>query len=432
MRRTLAVTGLALGTVVAVAATSGAQAVGAQPDGIQGSGRARAAQGREVVIDWNRALLEIVRTPGAQPATVHPTRSFAILHTAIAGGVAATGRGASGSGAGSGAGSASGEAAAAQAGHDSLAALYPARRPDLDRRLADELAGIPDGPAKAAGIRAGQRAAAAVLADRAHDGSDATPPPYTPTGQPGDYRPTPPSFPAPVFTHWAAVRPFALGRADRFRPVPPPALTTRAYARGINEVQSLGQDTSTTRTPDQTTQARFWAAPIWNYWNEIAQNAARRHGIGLAATAALFAALDRTFADSVIAFYDGKYHFRVWRPITAIREADTDGNPDTHADPGWNPLATTPADPSYPGAHSVVAEAGAIVLGSFFGPDDTFTVGSESLPGVTRSFTSYQDAADEAGISRVYAGVHTRSDHVAGALLGVRVARFDLAHGATR
>ncbi|TYB44118.1 vanadium-dependent haloperoxidase [Actinomadura chibensis] len=422
MRRTLAVTGLAAGTVFAVAATSGAQAVGAQPDGIQGSGRARAAQGREVVIDWNRALLEIVRTPGAQPATVHPTRGFAILHTAIAGGVAAARRGAGGAG----------EAAAAQAGHDSLAALYPARRADLDRRLADELGGIPDGPAKAAGIRAGQRAAAAVLADRADDGSAATPPPFTPTGRPGDYRPTPPSFPAPVFTHWAAVRPFALGRGDRFRPVPPPALTTRAYARGINEVQSLGQDTSTTRTADQTTQARFWAAPIWNYWNEIAQSAARRHGIGLAATAALFAALDRTVADSVIAFYDGKYHYRVWRPITAIREADTDGNPDTHADPGWNPLATTPADPSYPGAHSVVAEAGAIVLGSFFGPDDTFTVSSESLPGVTRSFTSYQDAADEAGLSRVYAGVHTRPDHVAGALLGVRVARFDLAHGATR
>jgi hypothetical protein len=415
MRRTLAAAGLAVGTAFALATTTGAQAVGAEHGGTRDAG-ARDARGRELVIGWNRALLEIVRTPGAQPATVHPTRSFAILHTAIAD--AATRHGSSG------------EAAAAQAGHDSLVALYPARRADLDRRLADELAQVPDGPAKTAGVQAGRRAAAAVLADRAHDGSDATPPPFVPGDRPGDYRPTPPAFAAPVFTHWAAVRPFALGRGDRFRPGPAPALTGRAYARALNEVRSLGQDTSTARTADQTVQARFWAAPIQNYWNEIAQDAARRHGIGLVATARLFAALDRTFADSVIAFYDGKYHYRVWRPVTAIRAADTDGNPATHADPTWNPLAATPPDPSYPGAHSVVAEAGAAVLTAYFGPEDRFTVGSEALPGVTRSFTSYQDAADEAGLSRIYAGVHTRADHVAGELLGLRVARFVLAHGA--
>ncbi|GAA4239949.1 vanadium-dependent haloperoxidase [Actinomadura meridiana] len=425
MRRTLAVAGLAMGTAFALTAASGAQAAGTPGAGTPGAGTPGAdgptARGREVVIGWNRALLEIVRTPGAQPATVHPTRSFAILHTAIVVAAASPGGGRG----------RSKEAAAAQAGHDSLAALYPARRADLDRRLADELAKVPDGHAKAAGIRAGRRAAAAVLADRAHDGSDATPPPFVPGDRPGDYRPTPPTFPAPVFTHWAAVRPFALGRGDRFRSAPAPALASRAYAKGLNEVKSLGQDTSTTRTADQTVQARFWAAPIQNYWNEIAQNAARRHGIGLVATARLFAALDRTFADSVIAFYDGKYHYLVWRPITAIRAADTDGNPATHADPNWNPLAATPPDPSYPGAHSVVAEAGAAVLSTFFGPSDRFTVTSEALPGVTRSFTSYQDAADEAGLSRIYAGVHTRADHVAGELLGLRVARFVLTHGVT-
>ncbi|WP_242883136.1 vanadium-dependent haloperoxidase [Actinomadura litoris] len=368
----------------------------------------------EVVIQWNRTLLGIVRTPGAQPATVHATRNFAIMHTAIADAVDAR--------------SGSGYAAAAEAGHDSLTALYPARRADLDRQLRDELANVPDGPAKTAGVRAGQRAAAAVLADRAHDGSDATPPPFVPGDRPGDYRPTPPAFAAPVFTHWSGVRPFVLERGDQFRPRPYPALTSRTYAKALNEVQLLGEDTSTERTADQTVQARFWAAPIWNYWNEIAQDAAQRHGTGLAATAHLFATLDRTFADAAIAFYDGKYHYRVWRPVTAVRAADTDGNPRTHADPAWNPLAVTPPDPSYPGAHSVVGEAGATVLTSFFGPDDHFTVHSESLPDVTRSFTGYQDAADEAGLSRIYAGIHTRIDHTAGQTLGSRVAQYVLTH----
>ncbi|MUN38039.1 vanadium-dependent haloperoxidase [Actinomadura litoris] len=368
----------------------------------------------EVVIQWNRTLLGIVRTPGAQPATVHATRNFAIMHTAIADAVDAR--------------SGSAYAAAAEAGHDSLTALYPARRADLDRQLHDELANVPDGPAKTAGIRAGQRAAAAVLADRAHDGSDATPPPFVPGDRPGDYRPTPPAFAAPVFTHWSGVRPFVLERGDQFRPRPYPALTSRTYAKALNEVQLLGKDTSTERTADQTVQARFWAAPIWNYWNEIAQDAAQRHGTGLAATAHLFATLDRTFADAAIAFYDGKYHYRIWRPVTAVRAADTDGNPRTHADPAWNPLAVTPPDPSYPGAHSVVGEAGATVLTSFFGSDDHFTVRSEALPDVTRSFTGYQDAADEAGLSRIYAGIHTRLDHTAGQTLGSRVAQYVLTH----
>ncbi|WP_242614023.1 vanadium-dependent haloperoxidase [Actinomadura roseirufa] len=411
MGKALAVMALAVGTALSAGAAYGPQARPARA----GTAAARAGESGELVVQWNRTLLGIVRTPGAQPATVHPTRSFAIMHTAIDDAVGAAGR------------SGSARAAAARAGHDSLVALYPARRADLDRQLAGDLAGVPDGPAKDAGERAGRHAAGAVLADRAHDGSEATPPPFVPGDRPGDYRPTPPAFAAPVFTHWAGVRPFVLGRADRFRPRPYPALTGPAYARALNEVQALGKDTSTVRTADQTAQARFWAAPIQNYWNEIAEDAARRHGTGLAETARLFAVLDRTFADAVIAFYDGKYHARIWRPVTAIRLADGDGNPATHGDPGWNPLAATPPDPSYPGAHSVVSEAGALVLTSFYGPADDFTVGSEAVPGITRSFTRYQDAADEAGLSRIYAGVHTRIDHVAGDVLGARVARYVLA-----
>jgi hypothetical protein len=144
--------------------------------------------------------------------------------------------------------------------------------------------------------------------------------------------------------------------------------------------------------------------------------------------ARLFANLNLAFADAVIAFYEAKYHYRIWRPVTAIRLADTDANPATTADLGWNSLANTPADPSYPGAHSVISQAAAAVLTRFYGPTTRVTVTSEVLPGVTRAFTRFQDIADEAGTSRIYAGVHTRVDHNAGLRLGRDVARFTLAH----
>jgi hypothetical protein len=385
------------------------------------------------VVGWNRTLLQIVRTPGAQPAALHPTRSFAIVHAAIYDAVDSITRsdrpylfsveapeGASA------------EAAAAQAGHDALLALYPGMRSLIDGELATLLAAVPEGPARRAGVRVGTLSARFLIAARDGDVAGVgLGPPFVPGANPGDYRPTPPNFPKPVFTDWATVPPFGLNAARQFRPAPPPALTSAAYARAINEVESLGRDTSTTRTPDETTAARFWAAPIWNYWNEIAQTEVLAHHTGLVQAARLFAVLDISFADGVIAFYDAKYFFHLWRPITAIRLADTDGNPATVADPAWNPLATTPADPSYPGAHSVISQAGAVVLGAFFGDRQDFTVTSEVLPGVTRSFDRFQDAADEAGLSRIFAGLHTRLDHDSGQLLGRDVARFELRTVAT-
>ena len=147
----------------------------------------------------------------------------------------------------------------------------------------------------------------------------------------------------------------------------------------------------------------------------------------LPTTARLFAALNLSFADSAIAFYDAKYTYRLWRPVTAIRLADTDGNPNTVADPGWLPLAgNTAADPSYPGAHSTISAAGADVLASFYGDKQQFSLTSPALPGVTRSFTGFSAAAEEAGLSRIYSGQHTRIDHVAGQKLGHDVAGFVL------
>src|SRR6266550_2123246 len=378
-----------------------------------------AAQGSSssgaIVIAWNQELLHIVQTPGAQPATVHPTRSFAILHAAIYDAVVSITRDAPAYvfsvNAPSGARP---DAAAAQAGHDTLVALYPKWKAALDQQLASELAAVPDGAGKQQGIQVGQAVAARLIAIRANDGSAATPPPFVPGNQPGNYQLTPPKFVAPVFTNWGNVTPFVLNNAAQLRPGPPPSLTSQTYAQALNEVKSLGQKTSTTRTPDQTVIGKFWGGPIWNTWNEIAEKAALAHHTNLETTARLFAALNLSLADSTISFYDAKYHYQLWRPVTAIRLAGTDGNPATVGNPTWTPLAVTAADPSYPGAHSTISATGATVLSAFFGNQDQISVTSDVLPGVVRTFTNYNDVATEAGLSRIYAGQHTRLDHVAG------------------
>lgn len=382
-----------------------------------------------IVIAWNKELLHIVQTPGAQPATVHPTRSFAILHAAIYDAVVSITQGAPAYLVSvSAPHSARADVAAAQAGHDTLLTLYPKLKATLDQQLKNELATIPDGAGKQQGIQVGQAVATRLLAIRATDGSAATPPPFTPGNQPGNYRLTPPKFVAPVFTTWGNVTPFVLNNAEQFRPAPPPALTSQAYAQAINEVKSLGPKISTTRTAEQTVIAKFWAGPIWNTWNEIAENEALAHHTNLEASARLFAALNLSLADSTTAFYDAKYHYQLWRPVTAIRLAATDGNTATVGDPMWTPFATTALDPSYPGAHSTISAAGATVLSTFFGNQDAIRLTSDVLPGVVRNFTSYNDVATEAGLSRIYAGQHTRIDHEAGLTLGHDVAQFVLPH----
>jgi hypothetical protein len=378
-----------------------------------------------IVIDWNKELLNIVQTPGAQPITVHPTRSYAILHAAIYDAVVSITRDAPAYvfsvNAPSGARP---DAAAATAGHDTLVALYPKWKAALDQLLTGELATIPNGTGKQQGIQVGQTVAARLIAIRANDGSAATLQPFVPGNQPGDYQLTPPKFAAPVFTNWSNVTPFVLNNAAQFRPAPPPALTSQAYVQALNEIKSLGQNTSTTRTPEQTVIGKFWGGPIWNTWNEIAENAALAHHTNLETTARLFAVLNLSFADSAIAFYDAKYHYQLWRPVTAIRLANELGNPAIVANPTWTPLAVTALDPSYPSAHGVISGAGAVVLSAFFGNQDQIRVTSDVLPGVVRTFTSYNDVATEAGLSRIYAGQHTRIDIEVGSQFGQDVAQF--------
>jgi PAP2 superfamily len=387
------------------------------------------AQALNPVIQWNRTLLVIVRTPGAQPATVHSTRSFAVMHAAIYDAVNAIDRkhtpylislsGVSPN--------ASREAAAAAAAHEVLVVLYPAFKTQLDAQLQQSLAQIGDGQGKTDGIAIGVAVADRILALRSDDGSSAPPIPYVFGSAPGDYQSTPPNFPPqPQFTHWSHVTPFALNSANQFRPGPPPALTSDEYSDVFNEVKSLGIANSTTATPDEALTGRFWNGAIQNYWNEISQTASLARNLTTAQNARLFALLNFSLADGVIAFYDAKYVYNFWRPVTAIRAADPGINPQTLPDSNWLPETTTTApDPSYPGAHAVISAAAAGVLRSFFRRDHfEFAVTSEVLPGVQRTFTSFSAASEEATLSRIFAGQHFRSDLTAGNRLGRDVADF--------
>ena len=391
--------------------------------------QASSSQQVNPVLQWNRALLAIVRTPGAQPATVHPTRSFAIMHAAIYDAVNAIDRkhrpylvrlsGVPRD--------ASQEAAAAAAAHEVLVALYPAFKATLDTQLQQSLAQIPDGDGKVEGVLIGQAVADHIVAARSNDGSNAPPIHYVFGTAPGDYQSTPPNFPPqPQFTHWSHVVPFALESANQFRPGPPPALASDAYSDAFNQIKSLGIANSTTATADEALTGRFWNGAIQNYWNEIAQTLSTAHSLTTAQNARLFALLNLSFADDVIAFYDAKYTYNFWRPVTAIRAADTAINPETVADPNWLPeVGKTAPDPSYPGAHAVISAAAAEVLISFFDRDRAeFNVTSEVLPGVERSFTSISAAAEEATLSRIFGGQHFRFDLTTGQRLGREVADF--------
>ena len=368
------------------------------------------------VIEWNQTLLVIVRTPGVQPATIHSTRNFAMLHAAIYDAV----NNIDGTHAPylvrlpNVSHQASEIAASDQAAHDVLVSLYPSFQATLDQELQQDLSLISDGQSKTDGITVGQNVAAAILAARSNDGSGVTPPPYNPQSVPGYYQLTPPNFAPADFTQWPTVVPFAIVSAAEFLPAPPPGLGSAEYLADLKEVEQLGEFNTENRTAEQSLIGLFWSGKIQNYWNEVAQTAALARNSDLPTTARLFALLNISMADASISFFQTKYFYHFWRPVTAIEAGDN---------PTWLPLTkNTAPDPSYPGAHSATSAAGAEVLTFFYGDKFNFDVTSEVLSGVVRHFTSFSAAAQEAGISRIYAGQHFRFDHIAGKRQGKQVA----------
>jgi membrane-associated phospholipid phosphatase len=388
--------------------------------------------GGDVVIQWNRILLDAIRVDGTAPPPA--ARNMAIVQLAVFDAVNAIDRAYTpylfSKPAPPGA---SPEAAAAVAAHDTLSTLYPAQKATFDAALASSLAAIPDGPAEHKGVVVGKLAARAILAARADDGSGATVT-YTPGTGPGVWQPTPPGYAASQFPQWPDVTPFALTSGSQFRPGPPPALTSAEYAAAFNEVKDLGGVDSTARTPEQTQIALFWAdntgtATPPGHWNMIAEQVSLDHHLSVDQNVRLFALLDVALADAGIAAWDAKYAYNFWRPVTAIRNADSDGNPATAPDPTWAPLLATPAFPSYVSGHSTFSATAAAVLAAFFGTDDVhFTTTSDALPGVTRSFDSFSAAAEEAGQSRIYGGIHYQFDNQAGLALGQELGTYVFQH----
>lgn len=380
------------------------------------------------VIAWNREALKIVRTPGVQSPTIHSTWEFAVLHASIYDAVNSivrrhhpykielkAPR------------DASEDAAAISAGHEALTNLYEDFRPELDSVQQALLATIPNGKAKFEGIRIGRRVADSILALRANDGHDVTPPLFDVTGAPGTWQPMPPNFQQqPQFTHWGQVKPFVVQSALQFPLGPPPALNSAQFIKDFNEIKAIGRLGGTAATAEQQTVGKFWNGQIQDYWQEITQTAAIGHNLNTEETARVFALVDLSLADAVIMYFKSKYQYGFWRPVTAIREAGVLNNPALQPDTGWLPLVTkTTPDPTYPGAHSADSWASAEVLINFFATNNfSFTVTSEVLPGVTRSFTTFTDAAHEAANSRIFAGQHFRTDEDAGHEQGFRVADY--------
>ena len=305
-------------------------------------------------------------------------------------------------------------AAAAIAAHRVLIDLYPCDTDDLDCALDDTLDHIPEGPAKSGGIALGQAVAEQLLRWRAGDAKVAAQHTYKPKEDAGRWRPTPPDYTPPLLPGWGDVPGFAVTDLSTFRPQGPPALDSEAYATTFRTVRTIGSATSTVRTKEQTEIAQFWADGVGTvtppgHWNRIAQSVAAGKKLGLAETARLFALLNVAMADASIVCWDCKYRFDFWRPITAIREVD----------PDWASLLPTPPFPAYTSGHSSFSGAGAAALASFFGTDRVrFSSTSDSLPGVTRSFDSFSAAAEEAGMSRIYGGIHWAFDNVDGLACG--------------
>jgi hypothetical protein len=299
------------------------------------------------------------------------------------------------------------------------------------------LAVIPDGLAKTNGIAVGQAAAAAILALRSGDGSD-TPLldfGYPQGTKPGEYRFTP-GFNFVFAPGWARVTPFVLQHASQFRPQEPYKVSGKKYAADVNEVKSLGGDditTPSTRTPEQTEIGRFWLESSPLAWNRLARSVSASQALALWENARLFGLLNLALADGYIASWEAKYRHNFWRPVTAIHTADSDGNPDTVGDPTWTPLQLTYPIPDYDSAHSVQGGAAAEALKQFFGTDDiAFTACSLTLPPgsrcfdaapVVRSFSSFSQAAEENGLSRIYVGIHFRHAVEEGVKHGRKIAQ---------
>jgi hypothetical protein len=401
----------------------------------------------DVILDWNASLLTIIRDWTALSNDPYPNRivtspppmvarNLAMVHAAMfdavnaiegthqsihANLVAPDG--------------ASPVAAAAVAGHRVASRLY--KEADelavFDAALIEALSSVPDGDSETLGVEFGNQVGDAILSWRSTDGAG-TRVAYTPGTEPGDWQRTFPDYYPPLLPQWPSVTPFSMTSPDQFRPAAPPSLGTPEYAAAVDEVLRIGGLDSSERTQEQTEIALFWSdgggtSTPAGHWNQIAADAAALVGSNFAENARLFAMLNVAMADAGIASWDAKYAYDLWRPIDAIRKAVLDDNEATVQDSSWTPLLRTPPFPTYTSGHSTFSGAAEVVLTSLFGSDFHFVSRADGHTGftqrplpperiLTREFDSFAEAAEEAGRSRVYGGIHFEFDSSAGLAAG--------------
>jgi hypothetical protein len=386
----------------------------------------RSMMSADAVLHWNEVAVDAAFAPG--PASPVPFfRNLAIVYVAMYDAVNAIDRSYAPYFADVHASQgASKEAAAAQAAHDTLSALYPSQQATFDTALAEDLVGIPPGRAKQ-GIQVGKEVARRILEWRSTDGSD-KPETFSLPDDPGNWQPT---GAPPALVHAGSITPFAVESTSQFRPTAPPSLASAEYAADFDEVKELGSATSASRTTAQTNAAMAWRTTpaIQKAWFvDVAAEVAEAHGNSLVENARLFAMLGVANNDTLETVFESKYHYGLWRPVTAIQRAGEDGNADTASDLTWTPLHPgTPPYPTYAGGAASVGGTFATVLSTYFGGDNiAFDIQWPQTVGGPRTYGSFSEASQETADSRIWGGIHFRFDNVAGESVGAHVADYVL------
>jgi hypothetical protein len=371
----------------------------------------------DMVLDWNEVAL--ARVVAARQGPPDGARTLAVVHLAMFEAINAVepryapyafkGRAPAG---------ASAEAAAAAAASSVLVKLFPDQAQAVDAAYAASVAKIPDGSAKTSGIALGQEVGAACLSMREKDGSG-VPGLYRPRTAPGVYVVTV----LPVSAEWPKVKPWFMGDGAQFRPGPPPSLASAEWARDYNEIKNVGARQSAARSAEQTEAARFWTVVGPPSWNQVVRSLALSKPVALVDNARLFALVNMAASDSFVAVFDAKYAYNFWRPITAIRNGDIDGNDATSLDPEWLPLVDTPLHPEYPCAHCISAGAIGEVLEAQFGKGEVppITMTSPTAPGVTHRWTRISDYVQEVDNARIWGGIHYRNSTQVGEAMGRKI-----------
>ncbi len=377
-----------------------------------------AAAQADAVTDWNAKANDLIVSGRVGPPPAN--RALAMAHVAVFEAVnAITARYApSGRVTLAPAPGASVDAAVAAAMRGTLGKLLVPQQLEIDTLYELALVKLPEDAARSAGVAVGEKAAAAVLAWRGNDGAMA-PDNYVPFTQPGVYVPTV----SPAVPHWGRRKPWVLASGDQLRPGPPPALTSELWARDYNEIKAVGSRNSSQRSAAQTEMARFWEATQPVIYYPLARAVALQPGREVTQNARLLAAVGMAMDDALIAIFDAKYAYNFWRPVTAIRNGDKDGNAATEPDPTWLPFIDTPLHPEYPCAHCVVSSALGSVLQAELGnaPVPRLSTTSPTAPGVTRSWASIPEFMQEVANARIYDGVHFRHSTEVGSALGRQV-----------